>query len=114
MFAYEHGNAFTRKPEETYDSPPFELGNRTPRRIQWKGEETDLLKLKFQLRWAESKERLEDAVWMGPMGAMSHYETSGEAIEEVPRGAQWLQYRATFISPYGCGSPKLSEVRIGF
>ena len=57
-------------------------------------------------------DRLEDAVWMGPTGTAYYYETTGKTIEGIPNDAQWLQYKATLISTYGCGSPKLKEVRI--
>ena len=112
MTSFDRGNAFTRKPEENYVSPSFELGNRAVRSIHWESEETELLKIKFQLRWSESKTGLEDAVWMGPTGTASYYETSSETIEGIPNDAQWLQYKATLISIYGCGSPRLKEVRI--
>ena len=112
MYALDHGNAFTRKPEENYVSPPYELGKRKAHRIHWEGEETELLKIKFQLRGSETEERLNDALWMGPDGEGSYYTTSGETITGIPKHVQWLQYKATFISPYGCGSPKLKEVRI--
>ncbi len=112
MYSYDHGNAYTRKPEEHYFSPPYELGNREASHIHWESEETDLLNIKFQLRWSETEEGLEDAAWSGPDGDKSYYETSGEAIEGSASNVQWLQYKATFISPYGCGSPKLKEVRI--
>ena len=112
MTSFDRGNAFTRKPEENYVSPSFELGNRRARRIHWDSEETELLKIKFQLRWSESEAGLEDAVWMGPTGTASYYETTGKTIEGIPNDAQWLQYKATLISIYGCGSPRLKEVRI--
>lgn len=112
MYSYDHGNAYTREPEEHYFSPPFELGDRVASRIHWESEESDLLEIKFLLRWSETKEGLETAPWSGPGGGKSYYETSGETIEGVPGNAQWLQYKATFISPYGCGSPKLKAVRI--
>ena len=112
MYSYDHGNAFTRKPEENYFSPPFELRNRAVRSIHWESEETELLKIKFQLRWSETEEGLETAAWSGPDGDNSYYQTSGEAIQGILSDAQWLQYKATLVSPYGCGSPKLKEVRI--
>jgi hypothetical protein len=70
------------------------------------------LKLRFQLRGSETEEGLDSAVWIGPDGEGSYYETSGETIRGILKNAHWLQYKATFISPYGCGSPKLKEVRI--
>ena len=84
MTSYDRGNAFTGKPEENYTSPPFEVGNQIARRLYWDSEETDLLKIKFQLRWSESETGLEDAAWMGPDGEASFYETSGETIEGIP------------------------------
>ena len=80
--------------------------------FHWKGEETELLKIKFQLRGGVTKKALTDAVWMGPHGEDSYYENSGETIRHFPKNASWLQYKATLVSPYGCGSPKLKEVRI--
>ncbi len=112
MTSFDRGNAFTRKPEENYVSPPYALGNRMARRIHWDSEETEFLKIKFQLRWSESEAGLKDAVWMGSTGTASYYETTGKTIEGIPNDAQWLQYKATLISTYGCGSPKLKEVRI--
>ena len=112
MTSFDRGNAFTRKPEENYISPPFKLGNRTTRRLHWESEETEILKIKFQLRWSQSEAGLEDAIWMGPEGGASFYELSGDTIEGIPTDASWLQYKATLISPDGCGSPRLKAVRI--
>jgi hypothetical protein len=82
------------------------------RTLHWESEETDLLKIKFQLRGSESKAGLDNATWMGPEGEGSYYETSGESIVSLQKNSRWLQYKATLISLYGCGSPKLKEVRI--
>ena len=111
MYKRDHGNAFTRKPEENYISPPYELGKKKVNAIKWISEETDLLKIKFQLRESETQAGLDDAAWLGPEGEESYYETSGESIESLQNNSRWLQYKATFISLYGCGSPKLKEVR---
>ena len=114
MYSYDHGNAYTRKPEENYFSQPYESGDRGASSIHWESEETDLLKIKFQLRVSDTEGGLETATWSGPEGDKSYYETTGEAIEGISSDAQWLQYKATLVSPYGCGSPKLHEVRIVF
>jgi hypothetical protein len=90
------------------------MGNRRARKIYWDAYETELLKLKLQLRWGASEKELEEAVWMGPKGEGTYYEISGEEIRSIPDTAHWLQYKTTFISPYACGSPKLKEVRIVF
>lgn len=112
MTTYDRGNIYTREPVEHYISPAYQLENKRPHSIHWVSEETSLLKLKFQLRSAPSEENLTDAVWMGADGEKSYFESSGEEIKDIPETSHWLQYKATFISPYACGSPKLKEVRI--
>ena len=42
----------------------------------------------------------------------TYYENPGENVQGIPPTARWLQYRATFVSLYGCASPQLREVRI--
>ena len=108
----ERGNIYTREPVEHYISPAYQLENKRPHSIHWVSEEASLLKLKFQLRSAPSEENLTDAGWMGADGEKSYFESSGEEIKDIPETSHWLQYKATFISPYACGSPKLKEVRI--
>jgi hypothetical protein len=108
----DRGNAYTREPEETYTSIAHEMGEQTPVKIQWKADVAPPLQLKFQVRWAFTKEELETAKWMGLQGEGTYFDRSGENIRGVPKTARWLQYRAVFVSPYGCGSPKLREVRV--
>lgn len=112
MTTFDRGNSYTREPVEHYISPPYEIGEKQPRSIQWVSEESALLKLKFQLRSAVSEEGLASAAWMGPEGEDSYFESSGEEIHGSLEPSRWLQYKATFVSPYACGSPKLKEVRI--
>ena len=107
------GNAFTREPMESYISPPKELNGRTPVRIVWDADVPAGTALKFQLRRAASRKGLAEAAWRGPGGSRTYYEQSGQ-IEGVDDAAQWLQYRAVFVSPNGALSPKLREVRIEF
>ena len=90
------------------------MKERTVRRIHWKAEVPSPTELKFQLRWAATKEQLKLAQWMGPGGENTYYKQSGEEVNITSKGARWLQYRATFVSPYGCRSPKLREVRVDF
>ena len=112
MVTRDQGNAYTREPEESYISPPFDMAGQTASRIRWRAEVPPPSQLKFQLRGAASREKLEEAQWQGPAGESSYYERSGESIRGLPAGAQWLQYRAIFVSPYGCVSPRLRKVRI--
>lgn len=108
----DFGNAHTREPEEHYVSPSFDLGGRAPATIHWDADVPQTTQLKFQLRWAGSKEHIEQAPWHGSRGATTYYEKSGEAVQGLGPDARWLQYRATFVSLYGCGSPQLREVRV--
>ena len=112
MYRRDHGNIYTREPQESYISPPFDMKNRSAARIHWKAEVPSPTELKFQLRWAATMDQLIQAVWMGPGGKDTYYDQSGEQVYISTSDARWLQYRATFVSPYGCRSPKLREVRV--
>ena len=108
----DFGNAFTREPVESYISPPHPLDGQLPARISWDADVPDKTALKFQLRWAETEQGLASAPWRGPDGEESFYERSGQEIRQAETGAAWLQYKAVFVSPNGCRSPELREVRI--
>ena len=105
MTARDRGNAYTREPHESYFSPPFEMKDMT----------ADLLppaELKFQMRFAPTREELSQSPWMGPQGPDTYYERSGQKLKGSSRVAPWLQYRAVLVSPYACRSPRLHEVRV--
>jgi len=107
----DHGNAYTRKPEEYYISPPFDIKISDVNKIFWKADVYPPSQLKFQLRSAFKKHELKTAVWTGPDGENTYFEKSGQLIELLNQ-SRFLQYRAIFISPYSCRSPKLREVSI--
>ncbi len=110
----DFGNAYTREPLENYISPAYDMEDLKPVRLSWKAVTPAKTQIKFQLRWAESKETIDAAAWKGPAGEDSFYEIRGDPIEGVERTARWLQYKAILVSLNGCGSPKLEEVRIDF
>ena len=105
----DFGNALTREPVEQYTSPPMELAGRHPVRIDWIGDAPGNTDLRFELRWAESENDLNSSIWHGPSGPGDFYLAPGSL--NIDPGARWLQYRASFVSPNGCGTPKLTEVR---
>ena len=105
-------NGYTGEPEHAYVSPPLDMHGRTAQRLHWKAEVPPPSKLKFQLRQAATKEQLEQAPWMGPDGENTYFEQSGQPLSPTATAERWCQYRAIFISPYGCRSPQLSEVRL--
>ena len=108
----DYGNAFTREPAESYISPAFDMDGKTVKSIHWDADVPSPSKLKFQLRCAKTKEQLENAEWTGPGGKGTYFEKSGKKVKLSAKNARWIQYKALFISPYGCRSPKLREVRL--
>ena len=106
------GNAYNRGPTESYTSPAIDLEGSIPTRLCWEAEASADTSLKFQVRRAESEQALEGATWQGLAGAGTYFDRSGDSIAAGSPGEGWLQYRALFVSPYGCSSPRLTEVRI--
>ncbi len=95
----------------TYTSSAYQIGNRTPHQIRWKGEMPHQSSIKFQLRSASSRDELESTEWEGPEGKDSFYEASGQNIKNLPDG-EWIQYQAVFETENGAYSPVLTEVKI--
>jgi hypothetical protein len=110
-YSREHGNIYTREPQEAYVSPAVDLQHETLVRMSWEAEVPPPSQLRFQLRWAATEEQLEESGWFGAEGEDTYFDESGRQVN-IP--ARWLQYRAVFVSPYGCRSPKLREVRFDF
>ena len=112
LTSHDFGNAYTRQPLDRYISPPFDLAGQVPMSLHWDAQVPPTTQLKFQLRWADSKPDLERAPWCGPAGEGAYYEASGQPLKGLSAGLRYLQYRAEFVSLYGCVSPQLREVRI--
>jgi hypothetical protein len=110
----DFGNAYTREPLENYVSPAYDAQGRRPVSLSWIAQTPPKTQMKFQLRHAESEDRLGSAGWEGSRGEDSFYERSGAIVRKPAAAAQWLQYKATFVSLDGSRSPKLEEVRIDF
>lgn len=108
----DFGNAYTREPMEYYVSPAYDTQGGKPTRIHWDAEVPDKTGLKFQLRWARRLDDLPHAAWTGPDGQGTFFKESGLAAPGIGGDVQWLQYKAIFVSPNGCRSAKLREVRI--
>lgn len=108
----DRGNAYTRKAEESYVSAPIKLAGAKLDRLEWSGETPFDTALKFQLRWASTQEGLDEAVWSGPDGGQGYYTSSGQPVTGAPADTVWVQFKAVFEAPYGCGSPLLDEVQL--
>ena len=108
----DFGNAFTREPVDRYISPPIDLDGQTPAQLHWDADVPQTTQLRLQLRSAPSESQLEHAPWCGPHGEGTYYEISGQPVAALNNQSRFIQYRAEFVSLYGCASPKLREVRI--
>lgn len=106
------GNQRDRGPEEYYVSPPYELppGARL-RSIAWRATTPPKTWVRAQVRAAASRHGLTDACWTGPAGEGSWYECDGTIGAELPAGP-WVQYRLALGATNGCGTPRVTEVRL--
>ena len=110
MTAIEPGNQADRGPEEHYESEPFELppGTRA-RRIDWEAEVPATCRVRAQVRSAPTREALARAEWTGRGGGGGWLEC-GDGIRAGPGG--WLQYRLALGARNGCGTPRVTQVRV--
>ena len=110
MTAIEPGNQADRGPEEHYESEPFELpsGARSLR-IDWEAEVPESCRVRAQVRSAPTRQALARAAWRGRGGDGCWLEC-GDGIEEA--GGGWLQYRLALGASNGCGTPRVTQVRV--
>jgi hypothetical protein len=108
------GNLYDRQLEEEYRSRPMTCPDEgVPARLSWKALTPHGTSVKFQIRSAETSEKLPHAGWRGPRGSDSYYQESGSKLNLGP-DARWIQYRAVLVTPDGGSTPYLDEVRIDF
>ena len=107
------GNRYDRGLYEDYISSAHQMkrGER-PVSISWKAETPFNTTVKFQIRTANSRQKLEKATWQGSAGPNSWFEKSGSKIHRTK--GQWIQYRARLTTPNGGPTPYLSSVSISF
>ena len=110
----DFGNALTREPQESYLSPPHEMGTDVPTRLSWEADVPGDAAVRFQLRWSPTCAGLDRAPWRGPSAQAPWFEAPGQTIQDVDPAARWLQYKASLVSPNGCHQPSLQEVRVTF
>ncbi len=106
------GNIRTREFREYYLSAPIKLSARDGTlSLQWDAEMPLGSSIQFQVRFAESREGLEYAEWMGPKGSGTYYEVLEDGRPVSFSGADWVQYRAVLLSNDGSNYPVLKSVR---
>lgn len=109
------GNAYTRRLEEAYTSEPFERpADARFRSLSWEALTPLGTSVVFQVRTAPTRERLQDATWIGPSGAGTHFPASDADLSPLPADHRWLQYRALLRTPNGAATPVLTGVAIAY
>ena len=108
------GNIMDRGPEEYYESTPYQLpGETSVLKIEWDADLPQKTWLRAQLRWARSRDALEQTAWQGPSAENSWFE-DGSVIETGRGAGPWIQYRLALGALNSGRTPRLHEVRILF
>ena len=109
------GNIYNRSDRYDYISPPFRTGSEAHlQSLRWKAETPFRTRVEFQLRRASSPETLSTAPWQGPAVEEAFFQTSGASLEGLKGSGDWIQYKATLISPDSANSPILRSVSIEY
>jgi hypothetical protein len=109
------GNIYNRSDRYDYISAPFRAGSEARlQSLRWKAETPFRSRVEFQLKRASSAETLNIAPWQGPRGEGTYFQTSGVSLEEIKASGDWIQYKATLISPDSANSPILRSVSIEY
>jgi hypothetical protein len=106
-----HGIA-ARGPEEYYLSAPCKLpdGARVTE-IAWEAETPPRAWVKAQLRFAGTKEELEEAAWQGPDGESTWFERP-QPLGPLNQTGPWAQYRLALGAQNACGTPRVTSVDV--
>lgn len=99
------GNLMTRKMEETYVSPPIDLGD-VPREIavSWQAETPRKTALEVSMRVSNSRESLAKTDWGEPL-------SNGQKISPKELG-RFAQYKVAFQSATGAAQARLLALKI--
>lgn len=108
MTAIAPGNIADRGPEEYYTSAPFNLPAGTcVTRISWQAETPPKTWVKAQLRFADTEEALEQAVW-------TSWFDNNQKVRATEFSGQWLQYRLALGAVSGGSTPRVTEVSVHY
>ena len=112
MWLVDDGHVATRADSYDYISAPFDAGSGAHfRSLSWLAVTPHRSSVKFQVRFASTREGLERSPWTGPSGPDSYYTRSGSPL---PQGDRWVQYRATLVAPNGTGVPVLDSITLNY
>ena len=114
MTSVEPGNILDRGPEEIYESSLFKLPDgATAIGISWQAEVPSKTWVKAQLRFAETREALAAADWLGPAGASSWFD-NGDAVDATVFTGHWLQYRLALGAANALSTPRVTSVEVAY
>ena len=112
MMTTDVGNIMDRGPQEYYISNPCELPvGATVKGIDWEAKVPPKTWVKAQLRFANSREALQEAPWQGPDGA-DRWFRSGQSATGLRQEGPWVQYRLALGALSGGNSPRVSAVNV--
>ncbi len=109
------GNLLDRGPEEYYTSAPCRLpGLAKVNDIRWTAVTPSRTWVKAQLRCAVDAETLDRSPWTGPGGVAGAWFSGSGAEPACALEGRWVQYRLALGAVNGCGTPRVSEVSVGY
>jgi hypothetical protein len=109
------GNIYDRSDRYDYISAPFRTGSEARlQSLRWKAETPFRSRVEFQIKRASSSEALNTAPWQGLRGEGTFFQTSGASLEGLKGSGDWIQYKATLVSPDSANSPILRSVSIEY
>ena len=83
--------------------------------IDWKGNNTINTSIRFQLRTADTQERLLNKSFVGPDGTNStFYNQSGQQIASIHNGSRWIQVKAYLNTQNILETPQLHHIEIHY
>ncbi|HXK62199.1 MAG TPA: hypothetical protein PLP42_20120, partial [Acidobacteriota bacterium] len=109
MIPVDPGNQLDRGPEEYYVSAPFELpASARATAISWKADIPDKTWVRAQIRYASTREALDQSPWQEP------WLENGARLPAAADGQRWIQYRLALGAKGSGSTPRVSEVRVDY
>ena len=113
MLTMDFGNIMDRGNEEFYISSPFELPAKARvTAVRWSAETPAKTWVKAQIRFAPSRQALQEAPWQGPDGRDGWFD-AGRPAGRLHHTGRWIQYRLALGAASG-GSPRVSSVEVEY
>ncbi len=108
------GNQRDGGPEEYYESRPFQLPEGAKvRTIRWTADVPAKTWVKAQLRFADSRESLAKAPWVGPQGLDGWFTEKKPTVGASQQG-RWIMYRLALGAKNGLSTPRVREVMVEY